>query len=81
MLKKKIEDRIKRYKKLGYYVDPCCGNEIRNQELEWVLSELEKMTCDNCKYKKTCYKWVIKNPKDMNYNFWTVNFCSQWRAK
>lgn len=42
-------------------------NENRTQELEWVLSELQKIKCDNCKHNNEMIKdvcWVLGNKND-----------------
>lgn len=60
-LKEKIEDIIKKIdentRRLSKYHDGLmfCGNSDKIEQLQWVLSELEKMNCDNCKHKIFCH--------------------------
>jgi hypothetical protein len=69
-LKEKIED-----KKFGCFND---GDYYKgyNNALEWVLSELEKMTCENCKDNDICGRYIRQK-----YGTCKVTFCSEWDEK
>ena len=73
-LKEKIEEEIKRLKEAKNM------NELRKEGavdyLQWVLSELKKMTCKNCKKQNTdkCFKAYIIGCNNITY-------CSEWEEK
>jgi hypothetical protein len=75
-LKEKIEERIRIFElnKFRSKKDEELLT-IRIQELQWVLSELEKMTCQNCAHNAgmdfdIC--WALGNIDD---------YCCKWEEK
>jgi hypothetical protein len=72
-LKEKIEEEIKKINKP--HID---GGYIQGKvdALRWVLSELEKMTCQNCKLKDHCSNCLIQQYGDIK-----IAFCSEWNEK
>jgi hypothetical protein len=79
-LKEKVENEIKRLEEAKNM------NELRKEGvidyLQWVLSELEKMTCQNCKYVSNCNKretWIETNEDIKKID--DIIFCSLWDEK
>ena len=65
-LKDKIEKQLKNKDKSWGWGDA----------LNWVLSELEKMTCENCKLKDHCSSCLIQQYGDIK-----ITLCSGWEGK
>ena len=75
----KIENQIKELNELKgkYYTKEYI--KIQIETLNWVLSELKKMTCENCKYVSVCDKretWIETNEDIKRID--DITFCSLW---
>jgi hypothetical protein len=84
-LKEKIEERIKFAKKYIDDIERKDKNDIyinvmvkQFNTLHWILSEVEKMNCDNCQHNKDCLK-TLKTFDDPIYK--KINYCSEFEDK
>ena len=69
----KIENQIKELNELKgkYYTKEYI--KIQIETLNWVLSELKKMTCQNCKDHDVCERYIRQK-----YGICEVTYCSEW---
>jgi vesicle coat complex subunit len=83
-LKEKIENKIKKNKIKQKKMNESHFHEVwkenewkgENRVCRWILSELEKMTCQNCKLKDHCSNCLIQQYGDIK-----ITFCSEWDEK
>ena len=82
-LKEKIENQIKELDKLKgkYYTNEYI--KIQIETLNWVLAELKKMTCENCKYCDDCLETIEVKDKtgEEEYYHEAIIYCSKWEEK
>ena len=79
-LKEKIENKIKKYKnsikKDNLDIHTMIEYDHKIEELQWVLAELEKITCQNCKDNDICGRYIRQK-----YGTCKVTYCSEWEKK
>jgi hypothetical protein len=72
----KIKEKINCYSTYDNQVQ--FGLTVEN--LEWILNELEKYNCENCKHDLTCCNdiaYIENNQKQLK----VINYCSNFKLK